>query len=89
MYKLAEKDGRVRYFMGDAKNVTGSDTRIDSAEWMLKEGKPYRSNQIEGYPIAVECNGSTYFFEGSWDEPSIFDEPKPRKRRKKDEVLGM
>ena len=86
-YKLKSEGGQVKYYMesvADRQTVrVGSDTKLDSAEWMLNEGKPYRSDEIEGYPIAVKMNGSVYFFKGEWAEP------KRRKRRVKDSVLGM
>lgn len=80
-YILKSNNGRVKYIMKNKDGSVGSDTRLDSAEWMLRENKPFRSTEFPGYPIGVkvEC-GTKYFFEGVWP-----DEPK-KKRRTKDVV---
>ena len=83
-YKLTSANGRINYIMKQESGPVGSNTRLDSAEWMLKENKPFRSTEFEGYPIGVkvEC-GTEYFFEGEWPEPQ-----KKPKKRKKDAVCG-
>ena len=77
-FKLKSQNGRIRYYMAQKSGVVGNDTRLDSAEWMLREHKPYRTGKIEGFPVTVMCNGHEYFFEGEW--------PEPKKRRTKDKV---
>lgn len=76
-YRLNNVEGRIKYFVRGKNGTTGSTTRTDSAEWMLRENKPYRSDEFEGYPIAVDCNRNTYFFSGTWIEPDETEvEPK-------------
>lgn len=98
-YKLNAQNGKVKYIAKQKGGNVGSDTSLDSAEWMLKEGKPHRSNEFPGYPIAVTVNGNEYHFAGAWEaEQSIFTEAsqngaereelsRPRRRRTKDIVL--
>lgn len=98
-FRLDISNGKVKYIMKQKGGNVGSDTSVDSANWMLKEGKPRRSDEFPGYPIAVTTqNGEEYFFAGEWEaEQSIFTDaqndaeqseaPRPRKRRIKDIVL--
>jgi hypothetical protein len=46
---------------------------VDTALWMLRQGKPQKSNAYPGYPIAVTVRGDQYFFAGTWmdDEPPM------------------
>ena len=97
--KLNEKNGKVKYLNRMNGTVVGSDTTLDSATWLLAHGKPEKSNEFEGYPIAVKMNGNEYFFDGEWlmggAEDVLTNEPKepeqskaaaPKKRRTKDVV---
>ena len=96
--KLNEKNGKVKYLNRMNGTVVGSDTALDSANWLLAHGKPEKSNEFEGYPIAVKMNGNEYFFSGEWlmggaenvlgdDEPKKEPEKPHKKRRIKDVVL--
>ena len=58
--------------------VVGSDTRDDTAIWMIQQDTPRKSDEFDGFPIAVKVGGTEYFFEGI-----IEDEPKPRAQRKR------
>ena len=83
-YKLKSQNGRIRYMMKPKDGrIVGTDTRLDSAEWMLAHTKPFKSSEFPGYPIGarVEC-GTEYYFEGEW-----MDEPPKKRRRTKDIVL--
>lgn len=85
MYTLNSHNGRIKFIMKPKDGrIVGTDTRLDSAEWMLRENKPFRSTEFPGYPVGVkvEC-GTEYFFEGDWP-----DEKPKRKRRTKDKVCG-
>lgn len=95
-YKLNVQNGKVGYYNRKNGAVVGSTTTVDSAMWLLRQGKPEKSAEIEGYPIAVKVNGSEYFFSGEWlmggAEDVLTEEPqnepeKPKKRRVKDAVL--
>lgn len=76
-YKLKAIKGRVDYYMKQKSGLVGSNTPQDSAEWMLAQSKPHKSDEIDGFPIAVTIRGSEYFFAGEWIEP--------KKRRAKGE----
>lgn len=79
-YRLDVQNGRVKYVMMQKCGPVGSDTRVDSARWMLENNRPFRSAAIEGYPIGVRTeNGDEYFFAGEW-------EAQKRRRRMKDAV---
>lgn len=65
-FKLNEKNGKVKYLNRMNGTVVGSDTTLDSATWLLTHGKPEKSGEFEGYPIAVKMNGNEYFFSGEW-----------------------
>lgn len=81
-YKLDVQNGRVKYIMVQKFGPVGSDTREDSALWMLAQNKPFRSTTLEGYPIGVRTeNGDEYFFAGVWPQ-------KRQKKRIKDAVCG-
>ncbi len=83
-YKLRSINGRIRYITKQDNANVEAETSLNSAEWMLNEGKPFRSDEFEGFPIGVEVNKSLYFFAGEWPvEPK-----KRRKRRIKDAVCG-
>ena len=69
--------GRVKYIMEQKSGPVGSDTTASSAAWILNEGRPYKSDRYDGYPIGVEVKGNKYFFAGKWNEP------KKRTTRKK------
>lgn len=89
-YKLIEKDGKVGYLTKTGKSYVLCYTPVETAMWMLHNGN-VENNPLPDkpeYPIRVEINGDEYYFAGTWNEPSIFeDAPKPRKRRMKDIVL--
>ena len=89
-YSLKAENGRVGYLVQQGNGYVLMHTPEESAKWMLEEGRVENMSPPEqpDYPIRVEINGNEYFFAGTWDEPSIFDErPKPRKRRPKDILL--
>lgn len=82
--KLKVIGGKVKYYARTNNQVVvGSDTREDTARWMLGQGTPSRSGEFPGYPVAVEVNGTEYFFEGEW----IGDEPKPRRKRRAKDIV--
>lgn len=98
-FKLNETAGKVKYLNRMNGTVVGSDTAVDSALWMLREGKPEKSDEFPGYPIAVKMNGNEYFFSGEWlmggakdvltnesKEPEQSKAAAPKKRRTKDVV---
>lgn len=73
-YKLNEVGGMVRYLYRTNYHKTMNvliekETAMEAAEWLLDNGKPYKSDTYAGYPIAVSMNGTDYFFEGAWNEP--------------------
>ena len=72
-YKLNEVGGMVRYVYRHrtrcADHIDNKRTAMEAAEWLLDNGKPYKSDEYPGYPIAVSMNGTDYFFEGAWAEP--------------------
>lgn len=72
---LTTRDGFVTYIERTKPYKPHKrETRLEAARWMLDEYPPYRSDEFEGYPIAVKNSiGSEYFFEGEW----------PEKRRRK------
>lgn len=76
-YKLNEVGGRVRYFARMNGALVGSETSADTARWMLAQGKPERSDEVEGYAVRVEVRGTEYLFAGEWPEK------KPVRRRAK------
>lgn len=83
-YKLRPNNGKIRYITKQISANVETETQLSSAEWMLNEGKPFRSDEFEGFPVGVEINGTKYFFAGEWPVA-----PKKRKtRRKKDAVCG-
>lgn len=87
--KLNIVNGKVRYIARTKAQVVGSDTREDTAWWMLRQAKPQKSDEFPGYPIAVKVNGTEYFFSGEWlmggaEDVLAEDAPKPKKRRTKD-----
>jgi hypothetical protein len=97
-FKLNEKNGKVKYLNRMNGTVVGSDTTLDSATWLLTHGKPEKSSEFEGYPIAVKMNGNEYFFSGEWmmggakdvlgEDKGIEQPERPqKKRRTKDVVL--
>lgn len=77
------KDGKVRYYARTKKQTVGSDTKEYTARWILSQRMPSRSEEFPGYPIAVEVNGTEYFFAGEW----IGDEPKPRRKRRAKDIV--
>ena len=95
-YKLNVQNGKVGYYNRTNGAVVGSTTPLDSAMWLLRQGKPEKSAEIEGYPIVVTVGGSEYFFSGEWlmggERDVLAEDPqkepeKPKKRRAKDAVL--
>ncbi len=64
--KLNIVNGRVKYLNRLNGTVVGSDTSADSAWWIVENGKVEKSDEFEGYPIAVKLNGNEYFFSGEW-----------------------
>ena len=77
-YKLKSQNGRIRFVTRQYGANICHETRLDSAEWMLNEYKPYKSTEFEGYEVGVRvADGNEYFFEGTWNKP---------RRRKKDIV---
>ena len=100
-FKLNVTGGKVRYLNRTNGAVVGSDTPIESAMWLLKRGKPEKSDEFPGFPIAVKVQNSEYFFSGEWlmggAEDVLTEEPEkpeqsasttPRKRRTKDKVCS-
>ena len=87
-YKLSVIGGKVRYLARVKNEVVGSDTLEDTALWMLQQDKPRRSDEFEGFPIAVKVGGTEYFFSGSWPlgaekDALAGDEPaRPQRKRR-------
>ena len=85
-YKLKEKNGKIAYLTKSGNDYVLSHTMMENANWILNNGVVDKS-AIPGkndYQIHVEINGNEYYFEGSWDDQSGFDELSKRKRRTKD-----
>ena len=84
-YKLMVRCGFVNYLMKQNGEPVGCKTKLDSAEWILAQNKPFRSTEFEDFQIAAKTeNGDEYFFEGVWPEQK---KPAPKKRsRIKDRV---
>ena len=84
-FKLNEVEGKVKYIAKQRWGNVGSDTSIDTANWMLKHGPVTKSDEFPGYPIAVMVGGTEYHFAGEWplggDKDILGDEPKKRKRK--------
>lgn len=78
--KLNEVGGKVKYFNRYRGNVVGSDTNTDTAWWLLGRGKPEKSDEFPGYPIAVKVGENEYFLAGEWlmggDRDVLGDDPK-------------
>ena len=69
-YRLKSQNGRINYIMLQESGPVGSETRLDSAEQMLANGKPHKSRKFDGFPIAVKVGDcAEYFFPGEWEEP--------------------
>ena len=81
--KLNAIGGKVQYLARVKGEVIGSDTLEDTALWMLQQDKPRRSDEFEGFPIAVTVGGTEYFFSGV-----IEDEPKPARPQRKRRTRG-
>lgn len=86
--KLNVNGDKVKYLARVKGEVIGSDTREDTALWMIEQNKPHRSDEFDGFPIAVNVSGVEYFFAGEWplgaekdalagDEPS-----RPQRKRR-------
>lgn len=82
-YKLTSQNGRINYIMLQQTGPVGSETRLDSAEWMLAQNKPRKSKKFDGYPIAVKVNGADYFFPGEWVEEQNVENVKPDRNKSK------
>ena len=76
--KLHVVNGKVKYLARVKGEVVGSDTREDTAQWMIQQDTPRKSDEFDGFPIAVKVGGTEYFFEGV-----IEDDPKPKPQRKR------
>ena len=56
-----DAEGMVRYlYRNDGKHPYVGKTKIESAEWMLRQGEVRASEEYEGFPVTA--NGK-YFFE--------------------------
>lgn len=75
--KLNIVGGKVKYLNRHNGTVVGSDTSADNAWWIVQNGKVEKSDEFEGYPIAVKLNGNEYFFYGEW-----LGEQKKKRRTK-------
>ena len=98
-FKLNVTGSKVHYLNRTNGAVVGSDMTVDSSMLLLKQGKPEKSDEFPGYPIAVKVQNSEYFFSGEWlmggEKDVLTEEPEkpeqstaaaPRKRRTKDKV---
>lgn len=69
-YKLNVVDGMVTYIYQEHYKhgcfEVVSRTSTEAADWLLDNGKPYKSNEYPGYPIAVNMNNNEYYFAGTW-----------------------
>ena len=65
-YTLTIRNGKVNYLMQQKYCTVGSTIMKDTAESMLAQGNPKKSEQFKNYPISVEYAGNEYFFEGVW-----------------------
>ena len=62
--KVDEATGKVRYLMKqNGANVVG-ETSLESALWMLKQGKVRRSEAFEGFQVTSD---GVYFFQSEDD----------------------
>ena len=82
-FKLnSNNDGKVRYYLRQKNGQTvGSDTKLESAYWILKQGQPEKSEEFKGFPISVKTkDGDEYFFSGEWlmggEKDVLGDEPE-------------
>ena len=84
-YKLnVNGAGKVRYYVKQKSGYVGSDTRLDSALWLLKQGKPYKGDVFEGFQVTVKAaDGTEYHFHGEWLDEGEKPKRAPRKRRMK------
>ena len=81
------------YLMKQKNAVVTAETTLESALWMLKQGKVHQSDEFPGYPITAN---DEYFFAGEIEQPAcgsdyceipeLNDKPKQRKKRIKDVV---
>ena len=59
-YELIQGEGgKVTYMMKQKGANVLSATSAESAEWMLKQGKPHFSGEFAGYPLTAD---DVYFF---------------------------
>ena len=62
-YNLKVRNGKVRYYMRQKNELVGSDTRLDSAEWMIEHGEVSMSSEVDGFQLEVKVGKDTYYFE--------------------------
>lgn len=99
-YTLNVQDGRVRYIMKQGDATVASYTSQQSAEWMLRQFKPFASTEFPGYEIKVKSEkGDEYFFDGEWQRAETcetcrpdycdIEEPqeKPKRRRRTKDIV--
>ena len=82
-YTLTIRNGKVNYLMRQKYCTVCSSIMKDTAESMLAQGNPKKSDQFKNYPISVEYAGNEYFFEGVWPA-----EKKNKKRKADNFVCG-
>ena len=70
----------VDYIVQQKHGTVGSNMRVGTAEHMLGEGEPFKSDRLKGYEIGVKYSGFEYYFKGEW-----MDE-KPKKKSRKGTV---
>lgn len=92
-YTLNAQNGRIKYLMIQKGAPVGSETSVDTAEWMLSQGKPFYSPNYDGYEIGVIVRGDEYAIAGKWHMDAPVDgcesdaQKKPRKKRRMKDVV--
>ena len=77
MYILNIRGGMVDYIVQQKHGTVGSNMRVDTAEHMLGEGEPFKSDRLKGYEIGVKYSGFEYYFKGEW----VDEKPKKKSRK--------
>ena len=68
MYRLNARGGMVDYIVQQKHGTVGSNMRVDTAEVILSEGEPFKSDRLVGYEIGAKYQGFEYYFKGEWVE---------------------
>ena len=97
-YALNAQRGKVKYIMIQKGQPVGSETSVETAEWLLAQGKPFYSPNYDGYEIGVIVRGDEYAIAGVWhkDAPACErdyceiapqESAKPRRKRRQKDIV--